>query len=65
MHYFIAKRPASLEGRPSVQYEYRVFSEDEIESLGPEWDWASPALQTREQAQREADDMFWDSLEED
>jgi hypothetical protein len=62
MHYFVAKRPIEVEGTLSLQYEYRVFSEQEIDAIGAEWDWASTAWPTREQAQKEADELFWDSL---
>jgi hypothetical protein len=63
MPYFVAKRPISVMGLPNAQFHYRVFSEEEIETIGPEWDWASSACDTREEAERQADDLFWDSIE--
>ncbi len=63
MPWFVAKRAIAAGGSATEQYEYRVFSEAEIESIEPEWDWASSACETREEAQALADDRFWDSLE--
>lgn len=63
MPWFVAKRAIADRGGAAPQYEYRVFSEAEIESIEPEWDWASSACETREEAQSLADDQFWDELE--
>jgi hypothetical protein len=63
MPWFVAKRPIVRDGLPTEAFEYKVFSEDEIESISPEWDWASGACDTREEAQREADDSFWDTFD--
>lgn len=64
MPWFVAKRAVLAEGAAGVRHEYRVFSEAEIESIGPEWDWASFALDSREEAQALADDRFWEDLED-
>ena len=63
MPWFVASRPVLKEGRLTEELEYRVFSEEDVEDIGPEWDWASSAFDTREEAQVEADDLFWDGLE--
>lgn len=63
MPWFVAKRVIADSGAATDQYEYRVVSEAEVESIGPEWDWASSACDSREEAQALADDQFWDSLE--
>lgn len=63
MPWFVAKRAIVENGSATDKYEYRVVSEAEIESIDPEWDWASSACASREEAQALADDQFWDSLE--
>lgn len=63
MPWFVAKRAIVENGSTTDKYEYRVVSEAEIESIDPEWDWASSACASREEAQALADDQFWDSLE--
>jgi hypothetical protein len=63
MPWFVAKRAIADSAEAVEKYEYRVFSEAEIESIAPDWDWASSACSTREEAQALADDQFWDSLE--
>jgi hypothetical protein len=63
MPWFVALRPILREGEPSDENEYRVFSEAEIENIGPEWDWASSAFDTEAEAQQEADDLFWDGFD--
>jgi hypothetical protein len=63
MPWFVAKRAIVQNGEPTDKYEFRVVSEDEIESIEPDWDWASSACATREEAQNLADDSFWDELE--
>lgn len=63
MPWFVAKRSIVQEGYATEQYEYRVVSEEEIESIEPDWDWASSAFDTREEAQNLVDDEFWNGLE--
>ncbi|MFO1271930.1 MAG: hypothetical protein U1F50_09670 [Rubrivivax sp.] len=63
MPWFVAKRAVPQAESANARFQFRVFSEDEIEAIGPEWDWASACLPTREEAEREADELFWDSLE--
>lgn len=63
MPWFVAKRAIADERSGGQTYEYRVVSEAEIETIDPDWDWASAACATREEAQTLADDQFWDSLE--
>lgn len=63
MPWFVAKRAIVEGGEATDKYEYRVVSEAEVESIGPEWDWASSVCDSREEAQALADDQFWDSLE--
>lgn len=63
MPWFVAKRPIVQRGETTEQYEYRVVSEEEIESIEPDWDWASSAFDTREEAQNLVDDEFWNGLE--
>ncbi len=63
MPWFVAKRAIAAKGAADDKFEYRVFSEAEIESIDPEWDWASAACDSREEAQTLADDQFWDSLD--
>ncbi len=63
MPWFVAKRPVVEDGEPTGKFEYRVFSEDEVEAITPDWDWASGACDTREEAQTLADDQFWDELD--
>lgn len=63
MPWFVAKRAIVEGGEATDTYEYRVVSEAEVESIGPGWDWASSACDSREEAQALADDQFWDSLE--
>lgn len=62
MPWFVAKRAIADEGSAGETYEYRVFSEEQIESITPEWEWASSACDTREEAQAIADEEFWDGL---
>jgi len=64
MPWFVAKRAIVAGGGATGRHEYRVFSEAEIEAIGPEWDWASFALDSREEAQALADDRFWEDLED-
>jgi len=64
MPWFVASRPVVTKvtkGRPSEKNEYRVFSESQIDAIGPEWDWASSACDSQEEAQQRADDLFWDA----
>jgi hypothetical protein len=63
MPWFVAKRVIVANGQPTGKFEYRVFSEDAIESIAPDWDWASGACDTQEEAQREADEQFWDEFD--
>ncbi len=63
MPWFVAKRPIVQDGETTDRYEYRVVSEAEIESIGPEWDWASSAFATKEEAQNLVDDEFWEDLD--
>ena len=63
MPWFVAKRPIVKDGEPTPQYEFRVFSEEAIEAIEPGWDWASGACDTEEEAQREADDQFWNEFD--
>jgi hypothetical protein len=63
MPWFVAKRPIANGEQASTRFQFRVFNEDEIERIGPEWDWASSSWATREEAEREADELFWESLE--
>lgn len=64
MPWFVAKRAIVAEGGVDDRHEYRVFSEAEIESIDPGWDWASFAFASREEAQAHADDQFWDELDD-
>lgn len=63
MPWFVASRPIIVDGNTTDACEYRVFSEAEIETIGPEWDWASSACDSEEEARRKADDMFWNSMD--
>lgn len=63
MPWFVAKRALADKGGGGGKYEYRVFSEAEIESIEPEWDWASGACDSQEEALREAEDKFWEDFE--
>lgn len=63
MPWFVAKRAIAERGAADGKYEYRVFSEDEIDSIEPDWDWASSACDTQEEALREAEDQFWQEFE--
>lgn len=63
MPWFVAKRAIAETGAADGKYEYRVFSEDEIDSIEPDWDWASGACDTQEEALREAEDQFWQEFE--
>lgn len=63
MTWFVAKRALVCEGKVSDEYEFRVVSEEEIDCIGPEWDWASGACDSREEALQAADDCFWDSFD--
>jgi hypothetical protein len=63
MPWFVALRPIVSRGALSGKHEYRVFSESQIEGLTPEWDWASGACDTEEEAQQAADEQFWDEFE--
>ena len=60
MPWFVASRPVVTNGRPSEKNEYRVFSESQIDAIGPEWDWASSRCESQEEAQQCADDLFMD-----
>ena len=40
------------------KFEFRVVSEDEIDSIEPGWDWASGACDTQEEAWREAEQLL-------
>jgi hypothetical protein len=63
MPWFVASRSILREGKPTEKKEYRVFSEAEIENVGPEWDWASSVCDSLEEAQQEADDLFWNEFD--
>ena len=63
MSWFVAKRPVIREGCATLQYEFRVVTEEQIERIGPDWDWASGACDSREEAMLMADDCFWDSFD--
>jgi hypothetical protein len=63
MPWFVASRPVIREGESTDALEYRVFSEAEIESISPEWDWASSACDSEEEAREKADDLFWNSFD--
>jgi hypothetical protein len=63
MPWFVALRSVPPEGRHKDKHEYRVFSESQIEDIGPEWDWASGACDSEEEAQQEADELFWTEWE--
>lgn len=60
MPWFVAKRPVEPSQPERTPYVYRVVSEADIETIGPEWDWASSAFDTLAEAEREADELFWD-----
>ena len=64
MPWFVVKRAIADNGGEADRYEFRVFSEEEIESIGPGWDWASSACDTREEAQELADEQFWADLDD-
>lgn len=64
MPWFVAKRPVIGDAGATGCHEYRVVSEAEIESIGPEWDWASSALDSRDEAQALADEQFWDEMDD-
>jgi hypothetical protein len=57
MAWFVAYRAAVRQGLPTDHFEYRVFSEAQIETIGREWDWASAALDTEKDAQLLADSL--------
>lgn len=63
MPWFVVKRPVIQDGEPGDRFEYRVVSEAEIEQIGPEWDWASGSCDTEAEAQRMADEGFWDEFD--
>ncbi len=63
MPWFVAKREIADPEAGGETYEYRVFSEEQIESIEPGWDWASGACDSQEEAQREAEDQFWQDFE--
>jgi hypothetical protein len=63
MPWLVAKRALTTDEHPGAQFQFRVFNEEEVEGIGPEWDWASTSFTTREEAEREADELFWTSLE--
>jgi hypothetical protein len=63
MPWFVASRPLIREGQALDTNEFRVFSEEEIESIGPEWDWASSVFDSKAEALIEADELFWDNFD--
>ncbi len=63
MPWFVAKRPLAPVSAGAEKFEFRVVSEDEIDSIEPGWDWASGACDTQEEAWREAEDQFWQEFE--
>jgi len=62
MPWFVAFRAIVRDDRTSVENEYRVFSESQIDTLGPEWDWASTMFARRDEADDQCDELFWDNL---
>jgi hypothetical protein len=63
MPWFVVSRVTAPNVDRSRDTEYRVCTEEDIESLGPEWEWASSACDTEIEARRIADDLFWDSMD--
>ena len=62
MPWFVAFRPIVRDELPPVENEYRVFSESQIDSIGPEWDWASSMFANRDEADEACDELFWENL---
>jgi len=62
MPWFVAFRAIQREDVPTGENEYRVFSESQIDQIGPEWDWASTMFARRDEADHECDELFWDNL---
>jgi len=60
MPWFVVSRPIPSRSEARGEIEYRVCSEEEIEDIGPEWEWASSACDSEEEARQLADDLFWD-----
>ena len=60
MAWFVACRPLVVHATLTERKEYRVFSEEEIETIGHEWDWASSACDSRQDAQDVADALTAD-----
>jgi len=63
MPWFVAKRALVENGEATDKYEYRVVSEAEIETIEPDWEWASSACDSLEDAYALADEQFLDDLE--
>ena len=64
MPWFVAQRAVGGSDAAPGRHEHRVFGEAEIESIGPEWDGASSALDSRDEAQAPADAQFWDEMDD-
>lgn len=63
MPWFVVRRALAPDSEQSGSYEYRVLSEEQIETIEPGWDWASCACDTEEEAQQEAEKQFWEGFD--